>query len=67
MVPRAESEDVCADGICASAPPSIVGQTLTGCGLTLAQAAEALDRGDAIALTAVQRRMVERWVLERGL
>ena len=54
------------DGICAGSVPPIVGGVLTGVGLTLAQAAEALERGERVALTDVQRRMVETWALEHA-
>jgi hypothetical protein len=54
-------------GVCASEPPPIVGSVLTGTGLTLDAAARALDRGEAVALTDVQRRLVERWMAERAL
>ena len=54
-------------GVCASEPPPIVGSVLTGTGLTLAAAARALDRGEAVELTEVQRRLVERWTAERAL
>jgi hypothetical protein len=53
-------------GVCASEPPPLVGSVLTGSGLTLAAAARALERGQAVALTDVQRRLVERWIAERG-
>jgi hypothetical protein len=54
-------------GVCASEAPPLVGSVLTGTGLTLAAAARALERGESVALTDVQRRLVERWVAERGL
>jgi hypothetical protein len=38
---------------------------LTGTGLTVAQAAAALERGEAPALSDVQRRIVEQFALER--
>jgi hypothetical protein len=38
---------------------------LTGTGLTVAQAAAALERGEEPALTDVQRRIVEQHLLER--
>ena len=38
---------------------------LTGTGLTLEQAAAALERGERVPLTDVQRRIVEAWALER--
>ena len=57
----------CVSGVCGSDVPPLVGSVLTGTGLTLAQAAAALERGEAPALTDVQRRIVERWVLDRGI
>jgi hypothetical protein len=39
---------------------------LTGTGLTLAQAAAALERGERPPLTPVQTRLVERWVAEHA-
>jgi hypothetical protein len=59
--------DPCAAGVCGTEVPPLVGSVLTGTGLTLAQAAAALERGEAPALTDVQRRIVERWALERGV
>jgi len=57
------SED---DGICGGALPPLMGDVLTGIGLTVAQAADALARGDEIpALTAVQRRIVEEYATHR--
>ncbi len=48
------------DGVCGGDAPPLVGEVLTGTGLTLAQAAARLARGEAVAgLTALQRRMVE--------
>ena len=51
----------CDEGICGSEAPALVGDILTGTGLTVAQAAAALERGEAPPLTAVQRRIVEDW------
>jgi len=45
--------------------PPLLGDRLTGSGLTLPEAAEALERGEDVALTDVQRRMVETWAAER--
>ena len=61
------STDPCTTGVCGTEVPPLVGSVLTGTGLTLGQAAAALDRGETPALTDVQRRIVERWALERGL
>jgi hypothetical protein len=47
-------------GICGGDVPPLIGDVLTGTGLTLAQAAAALARGEDVpALTDVQRRIVE--------
>ena len=54
----------CPDGVCGSEVPPLVGSVLTGTGLTVAQAAAALARGEEPALTDVQRRIAERWALE---
>ena len=46
-------------GICAGDVPPLIGQVLTGTGLTLDQAARRLLAGDALPdLTPVQRRLV---------
>jgi len=57
--------DPCATGVCGSDVPPLVGELLTGTGLTLAQAAAALERGETPPLTAVQRRIVEDWATRR--
>ena len=54
------------DGICGGAAPPLVRGILTDVGMTLAEAAAALERGEAVPLTPVQRRMVDAWVLEHG-
>jgi hypothetical protein len=52
------------EGVCGGAVPPLLGGVLTGTGLTLAQAAERLARGDALPeLTVVQRRLVEEYAL----
>jgi hypothetical protein len=51
--------DGCNTGVCGSEVPPLIGRILTGTGLTLDQAAAALERGESPPLTAVQRRMVE--------
>ena len=48
-------------GVCAADAPPLVGSVLTGTGLTLEQAAAALERGETPPLTPVQRRIVEDW------
>jgi len=59
-------QDQCANGVCGTEVPPLIGSILTGTGLTVAQAAAALARGEEPALTDVQRRIVERWALERA-
>jgi hypothetical protein len=54
-------------GVCAAEAPPLVGSVLTGTGLTLAAAARALERGEPVALTGVQRRIVERYLAERAI
>jgi hypothetical protein len=56
----------CPSGVCGAAPPPLVGSVLTGVGMTLAQAARALERGEPVVLTDVQRALVDRWA-ERHL
>lgn len=63
---RTTPEDDCADGVCSTDAPAVVAGVLTGCGLTVSQAAEALARGEDVALTDLQRRIVERHALEHG-
>jgi hypothetical protein len=43
----------------------VIGTLLTGTGLTIEQAAEALARGESPPLTDVQRRIVEEWAAGR--
>lgn len=51
-------------GICAGDVPPLIGDILTGTGLTLAQAAARVQRGETVPeLTPVQQRMVEDYVL----
>jgi hypothetical protein len=58
--------DGCHTGVCGSEVPPLVGSVLTGTGLTLAQAVAALERGEELALTGVQRRIVEDEALRRA-
>jgi MFS family permease len=51
----------CDTGVCGSDVPPLVGDILTGTGMTLAQAAAAIERGETPPLSAVQRRIVEDW------
>jgi hypothetical protein len=53
--------DGCDTGVCGADVPPLIGQILTGTGLTLAQAAAALERGESPPLTSIQRRIVEEW------
>ena len=55
----------CPSGVCGADVPPLVGSVLTGTGLTLAQAAAAIERGEAPPLSDVQRRIVEEWALRR--
>jgi hypothetical protein len=59
------TEPDCVSGVCGADVPPVVGSVLTGTGLTIAQAAAALERGEELALTDVQRRIVEQHALER--
>jgi hypothetical protein len=55
----------CDTGVCGGDVPPLIGQILTGTGLTVAQAATRLERGESLpALTPVQRQIVERYALE---
>jgi hypothetical protein len=63
--PRRMTDPACSSGVCGGAPPPLVGSVLTGTGLTLRQAAQALERGEEPPLSDVQRRIVEDWALHR--
>jgi hypothetical protein len=56
--------DGCDTGVCGADVPPVIGSVLTGTGLTIDQAAERLARGEQLALTDVQRRLVERHLQE---
>jgi hypothetical protein len=60
------TSDGCDTGVCGSDVPPLVGSVLTGTGLTLDQAVAALERGDRLELTDVQRRIVEEAALAAG-
>ncbi|HEX7292372.1 MAG TPA: hypothetical protein VF250_14730 [Conexibacter sp.] len=60
------TDPTCPSGVCGADVPPLVGSVLTGTGLTLAQAAAALARGEAPPLTDVQRRIVEAWAHEHA-
>ena len=56
----------CESGICGGDVPPLIGQVLTGTGLTLARAAARLARGESLTgLTAVQLRIVEDYAAQR--
>jgi hypothetical protein len=57
--------DACSSGVCGADVPPLVGTVLTGTGLTIRQAAAALERGELVPLTDVQRRIVEEHALQR--
>jgi hypothetical protein len=60
------TSDGCDTGVCGSDVPPLVGSVLTGTGLTLDQAVAALERGERLELTDVQRRIVEEAALGRS-
>ncbi len=54
-------------GVCGGDVPPLIGDVLTGTGLTLEQAAKRLASGRPLPpLTPVQRRMVEEYELSRA-
>jgi CTP:molybdopterin cytidylyltransferase MocA len=53
------------DGVCGGDPPPLLGGTLTGAGITLDEAVEALERGEQPPLTPLQKRMVEEHAARR--
>ena len=55
----------CDTGVCGADVPPLIGTVLTGAGLTLDQAARHLERGEELALTDVQLRLVEQHALTR--
>ena len=57
--------DPCDAGLCGADVPPLIGSVLTGTGLTLDQAAAALERGESPPLTPVQRRIVEEHLIAR--
>jgi hypothetical protein len=59
------ANDPCATGVCGADVPPLVGSVLTGTGLTVAQAVAALERGQQLRLTDVQRRIVDDEALRR--
>ncbi len=59
--------DGCDTGVCGADVPPVVGSVLTGVGMTVAQAATRLERGERLALTDLQRRLVEQYAEQRAL
>ena len=57
--------DGCDTGVCGADVPPLIGSIVTGTGLTLDQAAAALERGESPPLSAIQRRMVEEHAAAR--
>lgn len=55
------SDPTCGCGVCGSDVPPLIGSVLTGVGMTLAQAARAVEDGADVQLTPIQRELVERW------
>jgi hypothetical protein len=55
----------CDTGVCGADVLTLVGSVLTGTGLTLDRAVAALERGESLTLTPVQRRLVEAQALRR--
>ena len=60
------TSDGCDTGVCGGDVPALVGSVLTGTGLTVAQAVAALERGERLPLSDVQRRIVEAEALKRA-
>ncbi len=67
ILPMRSEKPGCAGGICGGETPPLIGSVLTGTGLTLAQAAAALERGERPPLTPVQERLVDAWATEQAL
>jgi hypothetical protein len=54
------------DGVCGGDVPPLIGDVLTGTGLTLAQAADRLERGEPLpGLTPIQRRLLDDYAVKR--
>ncbi|MBJ7331517.1 MAG: hypothetical protein JHC95_16610 [Solirubrobacteraceae bacterium] len=62
---KPSSPGACDTGVCGADVPPLVGSILTGVGMTVAQAAAALERGETVALTDVQERIVQEWASAR--
>lgn len=61
--PRRMTDASCPSGVCGADVPPLIGSVLTGTGLTLGQAAAALERGESPPLSDVQRRLVNEWAV----
>jgi hypothetical protein len=59
--------DGCDTGVCGADVPPLVGSVLTGVGMTLAQAAARIERGEQLPLTDVQRRLVAEFAEQQAL
>ncbi len=59
------ADSACTTGVCGADVPPLVGSVLTGTGLTLRQAALAIEAGEQPPLSDVQRRLVEHWAETR--
>ncbi len=55
----------CDTGVCGADVPPLIGSVLTGVGLTIAQAAAKLERGERLPLTDVQRRLLDEFAQAR--
>ncbi|GAC1326588.1 MAG: hypothetical protein NVSMB25_26010 [Thermoleophilaceae bacterium] len=55
----------CDTGVCGAEVPPVIGSVLTGTGMTIRQAATAIERGERPPLTEIQRRVVEEWAVAR--
>ena len=53
-------------GVCGADVPPLIGSVLTGTGLTLDQAAAAIERGESPQLSDLQRRIVEEHAAGRS-
>jgi hypothetical protein len=64
--PRHMTDASCPSGVCGADVPPLIGSVLTGTGMTLAQAAAAVERGETPPLTDLQRRLVAAWAHEHA-
>lgn len=65
MANPSKTDDLCPSGICGADVPPVVGTVLTGTGMTIAQAAARIAAGEQPALSDVQRRIVEEYLLQQ--